>query len=41
LGVQETNLGKVAKSCTAQITGSIFTKNKSKLFCPHLSRIRI
>jgi len=33
--VQEANLGKVAKSCTAQIKGSIFFLNKSKLFCPH------
>jgi len=36
--VQEENLGKVAKSCTAQIKGRIFFfLNKSKLFaniCP-------
>jgi len=37
--VQEANLGKVAKSCIAQIK-EVFFKNKSKLFCPHLSRIR-
>jgi len=37
--VQQANF-KVTKSCTAQIKGSIFLKNKSKLFCPHLSRIR-
>jgi len=33
LFVQEANLGKVAKSCTAQIKGGIF-KNKSKQIFP-------
>jgi len=35
--VQEANLGKVAKSCTAQIKGSIFLKINQNYFahiCP-------
>jgi len=35
--VQEANLGKVAKSCTAQIKGSIFKKINQNYFahiCP-------
>jgi len=31
--VQEANLGKVAKSCPAQIKVYFFFLNKSKLFC--------
>jgi len=43
--VQEANLGKVAKSCTTQIKGSIFLKNKSNYFahiCPEYGfRVKI
>jgi len=32
--VQEANLGKIAKSCTAQIKGSIFLKKYTKTILP-------
>jgi len=38
--VQEANFGKVAKSCTAQIRGSIFLKINQNYFVQNLSRIQ-